>query len=102
MDSCNLENVSFQVRKEQKVATGTVTLFDPDSNEDLSRSFQNLRLYDENGQEIWKAELPKSYKGDCYVSFKIVGDKIIGFGFFSWMAEIDPLSGKILKKELTK
>ena len=64
-------------------------------------TFRNIRGYSLEGKELWIAEMPTdSYDG--WFGFDVVNSEIRAQSLSSYDCYLDPLSGKILRKEWFK
>jgi hypothetical protein len=78
-----------------------VVLIDPDSyigKEDIAH---NLLGFDLNGNKLWEADYPQSYKSDYY--WKIdTSQGLSASSFSSYNCELNPLTGKIQRANFYK
>jgi hypothetical protein len=78
-----------------------IVLFKPGASKDRSKSFPNLRSYDQQGREVWSAGLPTSEHMDRY--YKISSrEPLVVHSVCSYTCEIDPDTGKIIKRTFYK
>jgi len=83
------------------IANKLIVLYDPDSIENNSKSFNNLVAYTFEGTKIWEADLPSKGGGNCYTSVASK-DPLIAYSFSSHDCSIDIETGKIIKAEFCK
>ena len=79
-----------------------VVLLDPDAHIPKFGQFENIVALRRGGEECWRAELPTTTTGDCYLAARLHGDTISARSFSSYDVELDALTGRILSKEFSK
>jgi len=78
-----------------------VVLFDPDAYTAKFGQFPNLIAVSREGTKLWTAELPTTTSGDRYYRL-IRGESLRAASIYSFVCEIDPRTGRILRKEFVK
>lgn len=90
------------VRRRKKFGDNTILLLSSDTSLiPPDEGQKNLISVDKNDTVLWVAELPTSF-GDVYVEMKFVDPVIIAESSNSFVAEIDPISGKTIRKYMVK
>jgi hypothetical protein len=80
---------------------GVIVLFDPDAYTEKFGQFQNLIALKENGESLWKAELPTTTSGDRY--YKLAKRlTLAAYSIYSYQCEIDSATGKIKARTFIK
>jgi hypothetical protein len=80
-----------------------VVLFDPDAGLSRPGQFENLRAYDSEGAEVWRASLPTSTSSDCFVSLTGGGSLTVGASSFSgYRLTLEAATGAMVESEFTK
>ncbi len=88
--------LDFDIVDAVTVGDSVVVLLDVDSVASVGQ-FRNLVALDKRGSVIWKAEMPTSANYDRY--FKIASvDPLVAYSTTSFECEIDPGSGKIVRR----
>lgn len=78
-----------------------VVLFDPDAYTAKFGQFPNLIAISRNGRKLWTAELPTTTSGDRY--YRLVrGESLRAASIYSFVCDLDPRTGRILRKEFVK
>lgn len=78
-----------------------VVLFDPEDYTDKFGQFPNLIAISHDGKKLWTAELPTTTSGDRY--YRIVrGESLRAASIYSFVCDIDPRTGKIVRKDFVK
>ena len=78
-----------------------VVLFDPSAAPTKGVQFANLYAYDEDGQQLWVAEMPTTVSADAY--YKIISTSpLVVYSMASYECEIDTRTGKLLRKAFYK
>lgn len=78
-----------------------VVLFDPEVYTAKFGQFPNLIAVSRDGKKLWTAELPTTTSGDRY--YRLVrGESLLAASIYSFVCDIDPRTGKILRKEFVK
>lgn len=101
--------LDYSVQEAFEKDSNIIVLFDSDEGLKIP-IFNNLVCFKKNGEQLWVAELPidtprDKYFGhassDTYHSIKSQRP-LVAYSFSSYYAEIDPSTGKIIKKVFTK
>jgi hypothetical protein len=80
---------------------GVAVLFDPAAYTAKFGQFANLVGLSCEGAKLWTAELPSTTSGDRY--YKLVrDDKLRAASVYSFICDIDPRTGRIIRKEFLK
>lgn len=82
-----------------RVGDRILVLFDPDSEQ--GGQFPNLIALDDEGRQVWVAELPTTTTGDRYYRLQSETPIVVS-SFSSFDCEIDPNTGRIVRRELRK
>lgn len=78
-----------------------VVLFDPDAYKAKYGQFPNLVAVSRAGKRLWTAELPTTTSGDRY--YRLVnGEGLRAASVYSFICEIEPKTGRILRKQFIK
>ncbi|MEM9558548.1 MAG: hypothetical protein AAGC60_30125 [Acidobacteriota bacterium] len=78
-----------------------VVLFDPNAKTSKFGQFANLIALSRGGELLWTAELPTTTSGDRY--YKLTpGENLRAASVYSFVCEIDPETGRILRKQLIR
>lgn len=98
--SCRLE-LEHAIHAAWRVGDKILVLFDPDAEQGKSGQFPNLVALDDEGRQIWAAELPTTNTGDRYYRLQSKSPIIVS-SFSSFDCEIDPSTGHIVRREFMK
>jgi hypothetical protein len=80
---------------------GVAVLFDPDAYTAKFGQFANLAGLSREGAKLWTAELPTTTSGDRY--YRLVrGENLRAASVYSFVCDIDPRNGRIVRKEFVK
>ncbi len=80
-----------------------VVLYDPDAGLGRPGQFENLRAYDAEGAEVWRASLPSSTSSDCFVALTGGGPFTVGTSSFSgYRLILDVETGAVIESEFNK
>lgn len=80
-----------------------VVLYDPDAGLSRPGQFENLRAYDSEGVEVWRASLPSSASSDCFVSLAGGGPLTVGATSFSgYRLTLEAGTGAVVESEFRK
>ena len=81
--------------------SNVIVLFDSGGDALKIQNFKNLVCYSKNRELRWIADLPTDKPADTYCGIKSK-EPLVLYSFCSYTAEIDKVSGDILKKTFTK
>jgi hypothetical protein len=98
LDGVNVRT-AYRVREAAVMGSRVIVLFDPDEAPRPYGSFANLVALDNQGSELWKAELPQS--PDAY--YKLVSvDPLVALSVASFRCTLDEATGRIIEAEWLK
>jgi hypothetical protein len=63
---------------------------------------ENLVCLDTDGRVRWRAKLPTSEPGDCFVTVTLDGDLVRASSMSYYAVWIDPVTGEMLRSNFTK
>ena len=93
--------LDYRVADAIEYADRVVVLFDPDAYTAKFGQFANLVALSREGKKLWTAELPTTTSGDRYYRLVHRGT-LQASSVYSFVCDIDPRSGRILRKEFVK
>jgi hypothetical protein len=64
--------------------------------------FENLVCVDCDGQVVWRARLPTTSGADAYVSFELIGDRLVANTWSGHQVILDPVTGEVQDARFTK
>lgn len=74
-----------------------IVLYEPDAYTEKMGQFPNLVAFDQDGKQVWIAELPCNHSGERYHKIDVM-EKLMGYTWGAYECEIDPATGKIIHK----
>lgn len=77
-------------------------LLDPDASSGSVGVFENLLAIDTSGREIWRAPLPTSQTGDCFVEAREELGQVVATTWSGHQVRIDAVSGEIVAQEINR
>ena len=102
LEEYNLSNWNYKVRRQKKIGDNRILLLSLDrSVSPPIEGRKNLLAVDVNNNIIWIADLPTEVY-DSYYDMRYEDGIIRAESSNSYIAEIDPKTGNILKKYMVK
>jgi len=94
-------HLNFPIESAVESGDRVFVLFDPDAHHEKFGQFENVVALSRAGEVLWIAELPTSRSGDRY--YRLVCERALkASSVFSFVCELDPATGRILRKEFLK
>ncbi len=78
-----------------------IVLFEPGAYTAKFGQFPNLVGLSREGKRLWTAELPTTNSGDRFYRL-VPGSNLRAASVYSFVCDIDPRSGRIIRKEFVK
>jgi len=97
----NEVSVDYPVKEAFNFKDKILVFFDPDTYKSKFGQFHNLICVDFYGNKIWEVELPTHESSDRYYKISRKSPLIL-YSITSFECEIDPNTGKIIKKVFYK
>ncbi len=94
------QNVDFPCLQEIFFDKVIIRLQEVATNEINNR---NLYGYDKNGEMIWQIEdLTTDGHDSPFMNIERISSRLLGYTWDGWRFEIDPYTGKVLSRHITK